>query len=144
MFLRKKYCVSMRVLNLFQDLFLSCLKVFVGVGTKDKPLVRSDNSSLANMSSERLCIMLLLYWEVYVLMELAVNLRNKDLHWFSGKRTFIDGSVYIRFDSGVGSRVISSVFMWFCISLQTPNVSFSIRGIEDSGGKELVRFIVPR
>ena len=117
MFLRKKYCVSMRVSNLFQDLFLSCLKVFVGVGTKDKPLVRSDNSSLANMSSERLCIMLLLYWEVYVLMELAVNLRNKDLHWFSGKRAFIDGSVYIRFDSGVGSRVISSVFMWFCISL---------------------------
>ena len=39
MLLRKKYCFSMQVLNLFQDLFVSCLKVFAGVGTKDKPLV---------------------------------------------------------------------------------------------------------
>ena len=31
MLFRKKYCVSMRVLNLFQDLFVSCLKVLVGV-----------------------------------------------------------------------------------------------------------------
>ena len=46
---RKKYCVTMRVLNLFQDLFVSCLKVFVEVGTKDKPLVRTDNSSSVNM-----------------------------------------------------------------------------------------------
>ena len=46
---KKKYCVSMRVLNLFQYIFVSCLKVFVGVGTKDKPLVRTDNSSSANM-----------------------------------------------------------------------------------------------
>ena len=36
-----------------------------------------------------------LYWEVYALMELAVDLRYKDLHWFSGKRTFIDGGVYM-------------------------------------------------
>ena len=35
--------------------------------------------------------MFLLYWEVYVLMELVVNLQNEDLHRFSGKRNFIDG-----------------------------------------------------
>ena len=34
--------------------------------------------------------MFLLYWKVYVMMELVVNLRNEDLHWFSGKRTFTD------------------------------------------------------
>ena len=73
--------------------------------------------------------MFLLYWEVYALMELDVNLRNEDLHWFSGKRTFIDGGVYMRFNGGVGSRVISSEFMWFCVSLRTPNVSSCIRGI---------------
>ena len=33
--------------------------------------------------------MFLLYWRVYALMELAVNLWNEDLHWFSGKRTFM-------------------------------------------------------
>ena len=60
---------------------------------------------------------MLLYWEVYALMALAVDLRNKDLHWFSGKRTFIDGGVYMLFNGGVGSRVISSEFMWFCVSL---------------------------
>ena len=73
--------------------------------------------------------MFLLYWEVYVLMELAVNLRNEDLHWFSGKRTFIDGGVYMRFIGVVDSRVISSVFMCFCVSLWTPNVSSCITGI---------------
>ena len=73
--------------------------------------------------------MFLLYWEAYALMELAVNLRNEDLQWFSGKRTFIDGGVYKRFNGGVGSRVISSEFMWFCVSLRTPNVSSCIRGI---------------
>ena len=36
----------------------------MGVGTKDKPLVRTENSSLVNVSSERLCILFLLYWEV--------------------------------------------------------------------------------
>ena len=128
MLLRKKYCVSMRVLNLFQDLFVSCLKVFVGLGTKDKPLVRTDNSFSVNMRSEMLCIMFLLYWEVYRLIELPVNLQNEDLHWFSGKRTFIDGGVYMRFNEGVSSRVTSSVFMWFFVSLWTPNVSF-ISGI---------------
>ena len=73
--------------------------------------------------------MFLLYWEVYALMELDVNLRNEDLHWFSGKRTFIDGGVYMRFNGSVGSRVISSEFMWLCVSLWTPNISSSIRGI---------------
>ena len=73
--------------------------------------------------------MFLLYLEVYTLMELAVNLRNEDLHWFSAKRTFIDGGVCMRSNGGVGSRVISSEFMWFCVSLRTPNVSSCIRGI---------------
>ena len=78
-------------------------------------------------------------------MELAVNLRNEDLHWFSGKRTFIDGGVYIRFRGGVGSRVIiSSVFMWFCIFLRT-SMFLLISGVsKDSGGQEPVRFIVSR
>ena len=69
----------MRVLNLFQDLLVSWLEVFMGVGTKDKRLVRTDNSSSANMGSERMCIVFFLYWELYVLMELAVNFRNEDL-----------------------------------------------------------------
>ena len=38
MLLRKKYCVSMRILNLFQDLFVSYLKVLVGVKNKGKAL----------------------------------------------------------------------------------------------------------
>ena len=45
----KKYCVSTRVLNLFQDLFVYCLNVFVGVGTKDKSFVRTENSFSVNM-----------------------------------------------------------------------------------------------
>ena len=45
----KKYCVSMQVLNLFQYVFVSSLKVFVGVGRKDKSLVRTDTSSSVNM-----------------------------------------------------------------------------------------------
>ena len=63
--------------------------------------------------------MFLLYWEVHALMELAVNLRNEDLHWFSRKRTFIYG--------GVDSRVTSSVFILFCVSLWTTNFSSCIR-----------------
>ena len=58
----------------------------MAVGTKDKLLVRTENSSSVHVSLERLCIMLLLYWEVYVLMDLVVNFRNEDLSWFSGKR----------------------------------------------------------
>ena len=77
----EKNIVSMQVLNLFHDL-VSCLKVLMGVGTKSKTLMRTDNSSSVNVWSERLCIMFLLYWEVYVLMDLVVNLRNEDLHWF--------------------------------------------------------------
>ena len=61
--------------------------------------------------------MFLLYWDVYAFMELDVNFRNEDLQSFSGKRTFTDGSVDIRFNGSVGSRAISSEFMWFCISL---------------------------
>ena len=48
---------------------------------------------------------------MYVLMELAVNLQNENLHWFCGKRTFTDGGVYMHFNRGVGPRAISSVFM---------------------------------
>ena len=123
----KQYCVSMQVLNLFQDLFVSSLKVFVGMGRKDKSLVKTDNSSSVNMWSEKLCIMFLLYWEVHALMELAVNLRNEDLHWFSRKRTFIYGGVYMRLNGGVDSRVTSSVFILFCVSLWTTNFSSCIR-----------------
>ena len=61
--------------------------------------------------------MFLLYWEVYTLMELVVNLQNEDLRWFSGKRTFIDRGLYMRFSGSVGSSVTSFVFMWFRISL---------------------------
>ena len=43
MLLQKKYCVSIRVLNLFQDLFVSCLKVLVRVRAKDKLLVKTEN-----------------------------------------------------------------------------------------------------
>ena len=39
---------------------------------------------------------------MYVFFELVVNFQNKDLHWFSGKMNFIDGSVYMRFSGGVG------------------------------------------
>ena len=45
----KKYFVSTRVLNLFQHFFVSFLKVLVGVGTKDKPLKRTENSSSVNV-----------------------------------------------------------------------------------------------
>ena len=89
--------------------------------------------------------MFLLYQEVYVLMELAVNLWNKDLYWFSGKRTFIDGGVYIRFNGGVGSRVIIfSAFMWFCTFLWTSMFLLVLGVSKDSGRQEHVRFIVSR
>ena len=71
--------------------------------------------------------MFLLYWEVYTLMVLAVNLQNQDLHRFSGRGTFIDG-VYMRFNEGVGSRVLSSAIMSFCVFLWTSNVSSCIKG----------------
>ena len=98
-------------LELIPGLICFLLKGFVRVGTNDKPLVRTENSSSVNVWSERLRIMFLLYWKVYVLMDLVVNLWNEDLHWFCGKKTFIDGGVYVRFSGGVGSRVIFSVFM---------------------------------
>ena len=68
----------MRVLNLSQHLIVSFLKVLVVVGTKDKPLVRTKDTSSVNVD-QRLCIMFLLYWEVYVLIELVLNLQNEDL-----------------------------------------------------------------
>ena len=73
--------------------------------------------------------MILLYREMYVWMEMVVNLRNKDLHWFSGKSTFIDGGVYMRFSEGVGSRLPSSIFTWFCTFLWTSYVSSCVRGV---------------
>ena len=66
---------------------------------------------------------------MYALIELAANFRNEDLHWFSGKRTFINGGVYMHFNGGVGSRVTFSVFMWLRVSLWTPNVPSCISGI---------------
>ena len=38
---------------------------FGGVGTKNMPLVRTENSSLLKVWLERLWIMFLLYWKVY-------------------------------------------------------------------------------
>ena len=46
---KKKHCVGMCVLNVFQDLFVSCLKVLVSVGTKYKSLLRTDKSSSVNV-----------------------------------------------------------------------------------------------
>ena len=88
MLLQKKYCVSMRVLYCSQDLFVSCLKVLIRLETKGKSLVRTENSSSVNVWSGRLCIMFLLYWEVYVLMDFVKNLQNENLHWFCGNRTY--------------------------------------------------------
>ena len=111
----------MYVLNSLRNLYVFCLKVLVGVGTKDKPLVRTENSSSVDVWSERLCIMFLLCWEVYVLMELVLNLQNEDLDWFSVKRTFIDGGVYMQFNGGLGLVVTSSVMVLFrifrCVSV---------------------------
>ena len=97
MLLQKKYFASMLVSNLFQNLYISCLKNLVRVGTKDKPLVRTENSYSVNVWLGRFCIMFLLYWEVCISMDLVVNFRNEDLHWFCGKRTFIDGVVCMSF-----------------------------------------------
>ena len=58
--------------------------------------------------------MFLLYWKVYVLMDLAVNFLNEDLHYFLGKRIFTDGGVYMRHNGDVGSKVASSLSMRFC------------------------------
>ena len=50
----------------------------------------------------------------------------------------------MRFNEGVGSRVISSVFMWFCIFLRT-SMFLLISGVsKDSEGQKPVRFIVSR
>ena len=46
---KKKHCVGMCVLNVFQDLFVSCLKVLVSVGTKYKSLLRTDKSFSVNV-----------------------------------------------------------------------------------------------
>ena len=43
-----------------------------------------------------------------------LNSRNQILHWFCGKRTFIDGDVYIPLNGGVGSRLTSSLLEEFC------------------------------
>ena len=54
MLLRKKHCFNKHALNLFKDLFMSCLKVLVGLGTKDKLLVRNENCFSVKVRSERL------------------------------------------------------------------------------------------
>ena len=50
-----KRCTERCVLQLYQ----SSSKVSVGIGTKDKPLVRTENSSSVNVWSGMLCIFLL-------------------------------------------------------------------------------------
>ena len=55
--------------------------------------------------------MFLLYCEVYVLMDLVVNLQDEDLHWFCGKGTFIDGGLCMHFNGGVGLSITSSVLV---------------------------------
>ena len=57
--------------------------------------------------------MFLLYWEVHVLMDLAVNFLNDGLHWFLGEGTFTDGGVYMRHNGDVGWKVASSLVMRF-------------------------------
>ena len=108
----KKKTFSMRVLSLLQDLFISCLKVLVGLRTRDKPLLRTENLFLV-LWSERLFTMFLLYWEVYVLMGLIINFRNENLHCF-WERVLLLMVVYVCFNRGVGPRV-TSLLMWFCI-----------------------------
>ena len=88
--------------------------------------------------------MFLLCWEVYVLMQFIVNLQNEYLHWFSGKRAFIDGGVYMRFSGVVSSRVASSLFTWYYIFMWTPNVSSCIRVPKYSEGNEPVKFVVSK
>ena len=44
MLLRERYCFNVHILNLLQDLFISCMRALAGLRTKDKPLVRSENS----------------------------------------------------------------------------------------------------
>ena len=51
----KKYCVSMHVMNLFQHLFVSFLKVLMG-RTKDKPFVRTENLSSDKIATCVQCI----------------------------------------------------------------------------------------
>ena len=97
-FVAKKYFASMLVSNLFQNLYISCLKNLVRVGTKDKPLVRTENSYSVSVWLGRFCIMFLLYWEVCILMDLVVSFQNEDLHWFCDLHLhFIDGVVYMSF-----------------------------------------------
>ena len=48
-------------------------------------------------------------------MVVAVNFLNEDLHQFCGKKTLIDGGVYMRLNEGVGSKVDYSLLMWLCI-----------------------------
>ena len=88
----------MLVSNLFQNLYISCLKNLVRVGTKDKPLVRTENSYSVKVWLGKFCIMFLLYWEVCILMDLVVSFQNEDLHWFCDLHLhFIDGVVYMSF-----------------------------------------------
>ena len=75
----RKYCVTMSVLNLRKDLFLFCLTVLVGVGTKDKPLMRTEISSSVNVWSESLrTIFCCTGGGMYVLMDLVVHLQSED------------------------------------------------------------------
>ena len=55
---------------------------------------------------------------MYVLMVVAVNFLIEDLHWFCGKRTLIDGDVYMRLNGGVDSRVVVlhfGIYWYWCV-----------------------------
>ena len=74
MLFRKKKLCYMHVPHISGFIYL---RLWWGVGTKHKPLVRTKNSSLVNVWSEKLCIVFSFYWEVYVLINLVVNFQNE-------------------------------------------------------------------
>ena len=88
--------------------------------------------------------MFLLHWEVYFLMELVVNLPNKDLNWSSGKRTFIDVGVYMHFRGGVGSRLFLLFSCSFAFSCGQQMFLLVSAVPKDSGGREPVSFVVSK
>ena len=66
------------------------------------------------------------------------------MHWFSGKRTFIDGGVYMCLNGGVASRV----FICFHVVLHFycgHQMFLLVSGVsKDSVSQELLRFILSR
>ena len=77
-------------------------------------------------------------------MELAVNLRNEDLHWFRGKRTLLIVACICVL---MGVKALGLFLLCSC-GFAFPyghEMFLLVSGVfKDSGGKELVRFILPR